>query len=103
MTGNIALHCCSEPQLRFVLKRTTCVLGRSSRCDFVVDHGSVSRRHAELSAGESGVSLRDLGSTNGTFVDDERVHVSVVHPGQIIHFGEVAITVEQRIGDRDIP
>ena len=49
------------------------VFGRSHSCDVQVDEDGVSRRHCELIIREDGASVRDLGSTYGTFVDDRRL------------------------------
>jgi pSer/pThr/pTyr-binding forkhead associated (FHA) protein len=49
------------------------VLGRSSACHIVIDHGLVSRRHAMLEVTASGASVRDLGSINGVLVNGERI------------------------------
>lgn len=64
-------------------------LGRSSACAFVLSDLSVSRLHAELVTGDNGVSVKDLGSRNGTFVDDVRVQQAEVKPGQRVRFGYV--------------
>jgi hypothetical protein len=50
------------------------VLGRSRECDIQIDDGNVSRRHAELDRdGDSGWTVVDLGSTNGTEVNGRRI------------------------------
>jgi hypothetical protein len=49
------------------------VLGRGAEADVVVDDAGVSRRHAEVHTDGDRVRVVDLGSTNGTFVDGERV------------------------------
>ena len=51
--------------------RTT--LGRQAGNDVVLDEPGISRRHAEVIKMDSGFSLRDLSSINGTYVNDERV------------------------------
>ena len=48
-------------------------VGRHPDNDLSVDNPTVSRRHAELVLTEAGLSVRDLGSTNGTFVNGRRV------------------------------
>jgi pSer/pThr/pTyr-binding forkhead associated (FHA) protein len=51
------------------------VLGRSADCDIVVDDAASSRRHARLSGGGGAqtIFLEDLGSHNGTYVNEERI------------------------------
>lgn len=52
----------------------TVVIGRTPKhADFVLPHKNVSRKHAELTRTEKGVFIRDLGSSNGTFVGSTRV------------------------------
>lgn len=52
----------------------TIVIGRTPKhADFVLPHKNVSRKHAELRRTEEGVFIRDLGSSNGTFVGSTRV------------------------------
>jgi pSer/pThr/pTyr-binding forkhead associated (FHA) protein len=48
-------------------------IGRDSANDIVIDHPLASRRHARLERTEEGFAVRDLESTNGTFVNQERV------------------------------
>ena len=47
------------------------VIGRSSKCDVQVDQESVSRNHCRISFNGKNYVIRDLGSTNGTYVNDE--------------------------------
>lgn len=49
------------------------VVGRSGECDVIVPDSSVSRRHAMILKRKDGYWLEDLGSTNGTAVQDERI------------------------------
>jgi len=55
------------------LNRLETVVGRSSKADIQVDQESVSRNHAALTNKAGQISIRDMGSTNGTYVNDELV------------------------------
>lgn len=69
------------------------LVGRSVACDLPVRDPTVSRRHAELDLGEEGLRLRDLGSTNGTFLNGERVSEGVARPGDQVAFGRSVFDV----------
>ena len=58
---------------RFVSEQSSVRLGADPLCDVVLTDPTVSRNHAEVRARGAGFMLIDLQSTNGTFVDDERV------------------------------
>jgi DNA-binding CsgD family transcriptional regulator len=62
-------------------------IGRSSRCEFMLSDLSVSRFHAELTAADDRVIVKDLKSRNGTFLDGIRVEEAEIRPGQTICFG----------------
>ena len=74
------------------------VIGRSSECDVVVGDPNVSRRHAEVRRIGRGYSLVDLGSTNGTEVNGQRVTETSLMNGDVIGVGTTQITFERRIG-----
>jgi hypothetical protein len=74
------------------------VIGRSSGCDVVVDDPNVSRRHAEIRRLGEGFSLVDLGSTNGTEVNGQRVGETSLMNGDVIGVGTTRLTFERRLG-----
>ena len=74
------------------------VIGRSSGCEIVVDDPNVSRRHAEVRRLGDGYSLVDLGSTNGTEVNGQRVGETSLMNGDVIGVGTTRLTFERRIG-----
>src|SRR5882757_2192444 len=65
-------------------------LGRDPQADVVFDDARVSWRHATIRRGERGWVLEDLGSTNGTFVQGQRVQHTEVGPGSAVHLGNAA-------------
>ncbi|MCO7222910.1 helix-turn-helix domain-containing protein [Pleionea sp. CnH1-48] len=58
---------------RFTIEQSEVIIGRSSDADIMIDNDSVSRYHAKIVSTREGFSIQDLGSTNGTFVLDQRV------------------------------
>jgi pSer/pThr/pTyr-binding forkhead associated (FHA) protein len=57
-------------------------------CDVQLSDPDVSRRHAVLRGVDGGVGIEDLGSTNGTFVNDNRVTgITAISPGDRVRFG----------------
>ena len=68
------------------------ILGRSSSCDLRLPHASISRRHARLTRRGERLFLEDLGSQNGTFLDDERLAGPCeLQVGQRIHIGPAVL------------
>ena len=69
------------------------VLGRVQGADVVIRDARASRRHAELAPEGDGLRLRDLDSANGTLLDGEPAHDTLVADGQEIRIGGVRIAV----------
>ncbi|MGH2535508.1 MAG: FHA domain-containing protein [Thermomicrobiales bacterium] len=68
------------------------IVGRHAICDLVIEEPFVSGEHAELSAVSGQWFLRDLNSTNGTFLNGERVDgYADIHPGDVVQFGRVKL------------
>jgi ABC-type multidrug transport system ATPase subunit len=61
-------------------------LGRAG-AEIELDNPSVSRRHAVIEPVGSGHAIRDLGATNGTFVDGQRISRAVLGPGAVVRIG----------------
>lgn len=78
------------------------VLGRSRNAEVPLPHPLVSRRHCELIEKDERLFVRDLGSTNGTFVGSERVDAeTVVEHGSLLTIGTV--TFRAYYDDRPLP
>lgn len=63
------------------------IIGRSSKCDVQIDQESVSRNHARIRSDGKGYWVRDLGSTNGTYVNDELVDERELRDGDQVKVG----------------
>lgn len=69
------------------------VIGRDTRCDLRVPSPEVSRQHCEISIDRDAVRVRDLKSSNGTWVNSERVEESPLEAGDLIAVGPVVVVV----------
>ena len=78
----------------FALDRDKTVLGRRQDCDLRIPTRDVSRRHCEIQVSEEGVTVRDLGSTNGTYVNDKRIAEAPLKPGDQLNGGPVVFVVQ---------
>lgn len=73
----------------YPLDKNELFIGRDLSNDLVINDPEISRRHARLFLQGNGYILEDLGSTNGTFVNGQRlVGPNVLRPGDVITFGE---------------
>jgi hypothetical protein len=72
------------------------LIGRDPACDLTLDDKTVSARHARLRYHHSQWWLEDLGSTNGTFLNEEPVKAPVVLTGgDVVRFGSLAMEVKE--------
>ena len=78
-----------SPGKVFALSTNEVVLGRDIDNEVVINDAEISRRHTRLLNQEGGYVVEDLGSTNGTFVNGQKITGShVLEPGQTIRLGE---------------
>jgi len=83
----------SDPAKVFELIKSEIVIGRDEGVDVVIPTPAVSRRHAKLSMEGNGYVIEDLGSSNGTFVNGERLRArKALNAGDEIKLGQ-AITL----------
>ena len=72
----------------------TLVVGRAVTSDVPIYDPTISRRHAEIALSEAGVRVKDLGSSNGTFLNGARVTEAEAVSNDVIAFGKVAFRVK---------
>jgi len=77
------------------------IIGRSRDCDLRLPNGDASRHHAEIKVTNEGYLLRDLGSTNGSFVNGRPVRERLLEPGDRIQISGSTITFCQVGRDPD--
>jgi pSer/pThr/pTyr-binding forkhead associated (FHA) protein len=69
------------------------VVGRDPSCDLVLHDVKCSRRHAVLEAGPDGITIRDSGSANGVFLNDQKVERAPLKVGDVVRLGDSVIKV----------
>jgi predicted component of type VI protein secretion system len=77
----------------FTLPEGIATLGRGEECDIRVPLPSISRRHCQIVQEDEDIVMRDLGSTNGTFHNNQRVQEAILEPGDHLRLGDVIFTV----------
>jgi pSer/pThr/pTyr-binding forkhead associated (FHA) protein len=82
------------PGAAFTLEGDQLTIGRDSANEIVINDAEVSRRHARLTFQGGKYVLEDLGSTNGTFVNGQRLAgPRVLKSGEVVSFGEQIVLV----------
>ena len=76
---------------RYILTGAVTVIGRGSASDIVLSDPGISRRHLELQVTPNGVIARDLGTTNGTYVEGHKVDAATLVDGNTITIGNTTI------------
>jgi pSer/pThr/pTyr-binding forkhead associated (FHA) protein len=68
-------------------------IGRSTGAEFILDAPMVSRLHCQLSATNDAIQVKDLGSTNGTFVNGNKITSATLHAGDVLKVGRVDLRI----------
>ncbi len=76
------------------LKAELTTIGRLEDNSFQVPDPSVSSHHCEVALKGNDLLVRDLGSTNGSFISNERITEAVLKPSQILRLGQIEIRFE---------
>jgi hypothetical protein len=78
----------------FPLAADTLRVGRRSSCEIWLNYPNISNYHCELKFANGCWQIVDMGSTNGTKVNDVRVHKKKLRPGDKLTIGKQAFTIE---------
>ncbi len=90
-------HLRGEPALNLPASGTL-TLGRTADNDLIVADAGISSHHAQLQIAPNGLSVIDLGSTNGTFVNSRKLEANARTPlliGDVVKFGRLSYLVEK--------
>ncbi len=80
-----------QPQ-QIVVDNPPFVIGRSEDCDLTIESNRISRRHVEILHDDDGYKLRDLGSTNGTLLNGQRIEEARLCDGDLFVAADLELT-----------
>jgi pSer/pThr/pTyr-binding forkhead associated (FHA) protein len=78
----------------FSLHKDITVIGRREDCDLRIPLGEISRKHCRLIKDGQSLRVEDLGSSNGTYHNGERVQEAVIQPGDTVQVGSIAFVIQ---------
>ncbi len=93
-SGKLVLLSEGGPEQEYELGKSRITLGRSNTNDIILTDNRVSRNHARLECSPAGCTLVDLGSSNGSLVNDQRIQRMILHPGDLITLGSHKLRYE---------
>jgi RsiW-degrading membrane proteinase PrsW (M82 family) len=76
-----------QERIAYILNDNEIMIGRTLNNGFVIEHPSVSKRHARIVIEDNDYALYDLGSSNGTFVNGKRIKETKLQDGCEVRFG----------------
>jgi len=89
----LAVRSGGPPGAIFSLDHSEVTIGREPSADVFLDDVTVSRNHAVITSGPSGIALRDLGSLNGTYVNRRRIEdAETLEDGDELQIGKFRLT-----------
>jgi pSer/pThr/pTyr-binding forkhead associated (FHA) protein len=92
--GKLILTLLNKEEKEFLLAKASVTLGRATINEIVLLDSRVSRHHARIDKGDTGFTLVDLGSSNGTLLNGKRVTSSPLAPGDVIKLGDTILRFE---------
>ena len=82
-------------EVRYQFNHSKVTVGRNPACDCVIDDDTVSAYHAQINFRHSQWWLEDLGSTNGSFINEQRVSAAIVlTTDDKLRFGQIKFQLE---------
>lgn len=78
-------------------------IGRAPENDYFLDDPAISNKHCEIQVDNEFIMVRDLGSTNGTFIDRHRIQEAALYAGQTLQIGPLEMVLDARAVELSIP
>lgn len=78
-----------EVKAEYPVDKDTIVLGRALECDITIDDASISRQHARVTLKPDRITIEDLGSLNGTYINDDAIKRGHIENGDRVSIGSV--------------
>jgi predicted component of type VI protein secretion system len=78
----------------FSLHKDQTVVGRREDCDLRIPLGEISRKHCRFVNDGEALRVEDMGSSNGTYHNGQRVQEAIIHPGDTVQVGSIAFVIQ---------
>jgi pSer/pThr/pTyr-binding forkhead associated (FHA) protein len=85
----------------FTFAKDSLVIGRDPEADIFLDNTGVSRRHAKIEWTSKGYFVEDLGSANGTFLNDEEIERHILDEDDVVRVGKFSLWIGLKRDGRD--
>jgi RsiW-degrading membrane proteinase PrsW (M82 family) len=95
----VAISHGGEERIAYILNEQEVFVGRTLNNAFVIEHPSVSKRHARIVCEEDNYAVYDLGSSNGTFVNGKRIGETRLEDGCEVRFGRAHFVYRARASE----
>ena len=99
MEVNLTLVTKSGQEKNFPLTSTVTVIGRRQDCDLCIPMMNISRRHCQINQDQNLLTIRDLGSRNGTIVNGQKIDETQLKPGDSVSIGTLDFHVKTFEGE----
>ncbi|MCC6950428.1 MAG: FHA domain-containing protein [Phycisphaerales bacterium] len=94
MDTSLILVLADGRQSEIPLRRPVQVIGRQTDCQIRIPSGNISRHHCEVMLSDGKLSVRDLGSSNGTYVNRRRVSQADLQAGDLLAIGDMVFVAK---------
>jgi pSer/pThr/pTyr-binding forkhead associated (FHA) protein len=94
MDVNLVLFKKDGSQKAFSVPGNITIIGRRHDCDLCIPLKPVSRRHCQLYFNDQGLKVRDLGSRNGTYLNNERIEEASAKAGDYLRIGPLTFLLQ---------